>query len=225
MNAAHESAVDVVPDARLLGRERALARDEPDLHAQELVEDRAAVCGRSSSRHRLGPVDGAQRGVAVDEVVPVEERLVERIGEAARLRTWRSASATSARQLPREHLGFARLRVDGHDHAGLVVGDARRGRCTSTTGFVIWRLPRYTSSLPKNDASVPTAQLLLAPRLVEERDVQQRRAVVDDRLDECAALARAAAVDLRTSANTVASSPTVSSAMSACLVRSTQRRG
>ncbi len=27
---------------------------------------------------------------------------------------------------------------------------------TSTTGFVICRLPRYTSSLPKNDASVPT---------------------------------------------------------------------
>ena len=75
--------------------------------------------------HRLGPVDRAQRGVAVDEVVPVEDRLVERVGEAARACTSRSASDDERAQLPREHLGLARLRVDGHDHAGLLVGLAR----------------------------------------------------------------------------------------------------
>ena len=37
-----------------------------------------------SSGHRLGPVDGTQRGVAVDQVAAIEERLVERVGEAAR---------------------------------------------------------------------------------------------------------------------------------------------
>ena len=54
----------------------------------------------------------------------VEHRLVERIGEAARLVHFASASPTERAQLPREHLGLARLRVDGHDHAGLLVGDA-----------------------------------------------------------------------------------------------------
>ncbi len=92
---AYERPVDLVTDARLLGFERALAGDETDLHAQELVEDEPAL-GRVQLAHRLGAVDGAQRGAAVEEVARVEERLVERIGEAARRGTSR-ARPTPAR--------------------------------------------------------------------------------------------------------------------------------
>ena len=118
-----QRAVDAVGDALLLRGERALARDEPDLHAQELVEHEAAL-RRCELRHRLGPVDRAQRDVPVDEVVAIEEVLVERVREPAH-RAPRERVGDERAQLPREHLGLARLRIHRDDHAGLLVGGAR----------------------------------------------------------------------------------------------------
>ncbi len=71
-----------MPDS--LGLERALARDEPDLHAQELVEDQALLGARRVSAIESGRWMARERDVAVDEVVAIEQRLVERIGEPAR---------------------------------------------------------------------------------------------------------------------------------------------
>ena len=119
-----ERTVDVVADARLLGRERALARDEPDLHAQELVEHRAAASRRACSAIESGRWIARIARVAVDEVVAIEQR-ARRAGRRSRApRHFASASRHERAQLPGEHLGLARLRIHGHDHAGLLVGDA-----------------------------------------------------------------------------------------------------
>ena len=128
---------------------------------------------------------------AVDE--PVASRQPRRrAGRRTRAPCVRSsASATSRAQLPRVHVGLARLRVHRHDHAGLVAGSRPR---MSTTGFVIWRSPAVVlDACRRTRPRCPTASCLLAPRLVEERDAQVRRAVEDLDLDERAALARAPA--------------------------------
>ncbi len=96
---------------------------------------------------------------------------------------------------------------------------------TSTTGFVICRFPRYTSSLPKNDASVPTLNCF-------SRHAWLKNVIVSIELPSCTTASTSARPCrvrrpwiVRTSANTVASSPTARSAMSIFFVRSTQRRG
>ena len=79
----------------------------------------------SSSRHRLGPVDRAQRRRCGRR--GRRDRgtsFVERIGEPARAQLAQRVRDERA-QLPGEDLGLARLRVDRHDHAGLLVGGAR----------------------------------------------------------------------------------------------------
>ena len=58
-----EAAVEPVPDPRLLRRDRALPRDEPHLHAKELVEDESAL-GRRHHADVLGLMDRAVGGIA-----------------------------------------------------------------------------------------------------------------------------------------------------------------
>ncbi len=77
-----ERPVDAVADARLLGRERTLPRDQTDLHPQELVEDQASL-RRAELGHRFRAMDRAQRGSPVDEITAVEDRLVQRVREPA----------------------------------------------------------------------------------------------------------------------------------------------
>jgi hypothetical protein len=78
----NERSVDDVLDSRLFGRERTLAGDQADLHAQELVEDEAAA-RRVELRERTGLVNRPQRVPAIDEVVSITNVFVERIGEPA----------------------------------------------------------------------------------------------------------------------------------------------
>ena len=104
-------------------RERALARDEARPACAGTRRRSAGARAARSSAIDSGRWIARSAVVAVDEVVAVEQRLVDRIGEAAR-RALRERLAHERAQLPGEHLGLARLRVDGQDHAGLVVGDA-----------------------------------------------------------------------------------------------------
>ena len=177
----------------------------------------------SQLRHRLGAVDRPQREVPVDEVVAVEHVLVERVGEAAPCAA-RERVGDERAQLPREHLGLPRLRVDRHDHAGLLVGAGAPDHVDDRVRHL--PLAAVHVELAEERRLGARRQLLLAPRLVEERDVEQRRAVVHDDLDERAPLARAAARERCAPRRTP--SPLrrpASSAMSARFVRSTQRRG
>ena len=170
MNAGSRSAVDSMRDALLVRGERALARDEPDLHAQELVEHEAPL-GRFELGHRLGPVDRPQRDVALDEVVTIEEVFVERIREPAHGTAGQRVGDERA-QLPGEHLGLARLRIDGNDHAGLLV-DGARAADDVDDGVRHLPLPAVHVELSEERRFGTGRELLRAPRLVEERDVQQ----------------------------------------------------
>ncbi len=117
-----QPTVDNVADPRLLRRQRPLAGDQSDLHPQELVEHEPAVRGALFD-HRIGTVDGPHRDGAADEIMPVEQRLVDGVGEPAR-RALGERLTDECSQLPGEDFRFARLRIDRQDHAGLVVGDA-----------------------------------------------------------------------------------------------------
>ena len=135
----------------------------------------------------------AARRVAVDEVVrgrasssssgsakPARCALRERVGD-------------ERAQLPREHLGLARLRVDRARSRRSSRRRRPRGRSRRRPGSSSGACRGTRRACRRTTASVPGRELLLAPRLVEERDVEQRRAVVHDDLDERAALARAPA--------------------------------
>ncbi len=91
---------------------------------------------------------------------------------------------------------------------------------TSTTGFVSWRRPRYSSTFPKNAASVPTGSCFSrhgwlknvtlsddVPSVIAASTIARRLRVRRDEIR-------------RTSANTVASSPSCSAAISDWFVRS-----
>ena len=120
-------------------------------------------------------------------------------GRGRRGRARRGSSASSGSAKPR---GLVRSQARRHRRAGAArcarrpsPTAGRRGRCvpvrrtsprarpsTSTTGFVIWRLPAVAAR-PCRRATTSRAhgELALAPRLVEEHDVEQTGAVVDRR--------------------------------------------
>ncbi len=91
---------------------------------------------------------------------------------------------------------------------------------TSTTGLVIRRVPRYSSSLPKNSASVPTASCFTRQGWLK------KVAVISPVASETAASTRARPLRVRrpwirsTVASTTACSPRARSARSACRRRS-----
>ena len=190
MERGHELAVDRVHDAGRLRRQRALAGDQCELHAQELVELeplRGGVLVPDVGR----PVDVVVGATAVDQVVVGPQRDAEWIGEPAGL------GALQARrhrppQLPRVHLGLPRLRVHGHDGAGHVgvglgVGEHVDDRVRHLA------LAPVALDLAEHRDLGPHLQLSLAPGLVEEDDLEQPGAVVDLRVDD-GALAVAGAV-------------------------------
>ena len=97
MERGHERPVDGVPDARGLGRERALAGDERDLHAEELVElepVRGDTTRRASSSGRW-----MSRYARVRSTSPCSARMpgVERVGEARAPSCARGTIATARR--------------------------------------------------------------------------------------------------------------------------------
>ncbi len=189
-----QRAVDGVANPRLLRRERTLAGDEPDLHAEELVEDEPSPRLRQLL---TGPrtMDRPQRDVARDEVMRVDDVRVggERIGKPPFL-ALRERVRDQRAHLPRQDVGLSRLRIDGHDHAGLLVGDTRPAHdVDDRVGHLT--LPAVDVELAEERGLGADAQLLLAPRLIEERDVQHGGAVVDDRFDDRLAVARPPASD------------------------------
>ena len=177
----------------------------------------------ASSAIESGRWMARKRGGAIEEIDRGRESSVERIGETA-LAALRERVGDERAQLPREHLGLARLRVHRDDHAGLLVGRTRAADDVDN-GVRHLALSPVHVELAEERRLGADAQLLLAPRLVEERDVEQRRAVVDDDLDQRAALARAPAVDGANLGEDRRLLPHFSSAMSIFFVRSTQRRG
>src|SRR5919201_5920165 len=179
-----------MPDPGLLLLERTLAGDEPDLHAQELVE-REALRGTAVIFMGVGTMDAPVRVRAVDEVVLVPERGFEWIGEPAPLGLL-EAGAHELAELPREHLGLTGLWIHGHDGAGVL---------THSVEHVDDGVGHLSATAPVLDAAEERGlgadgQLLLAPRLIEEHDTQVRRAVEHLPLDDGPALSCASAADL-----------------------------
>ena len=112
-----------MPDC--VGRDRALARDQPDLHAQELVEDQALAAPPAPRPcARAGGSRGTPRRATRARGRPRDRG--DRIGEAA-LRAPAQRVLHELRHLPGRDVGLARLRIDRHDLSG-AIGLARRGR-------------------------------------------------------------------------------------------------
>jgi hypothetical protein len=90
----------------------------------------------------------------------------------------------------------------------------------STTGFVSWRRPRYISTFPKNAASVPSGSCFARQGWLKNVTLSSD---VPSWITASTRVRRLRVwrVEMRrTSAKTVASSPSRSSAISACFVRS-----
>ena len=153
--------------------------------------------------------------VAVDEVVAVEERLVERVGEAAR-RALRERVRHQRAQLPGEHLGLARLRVDRDDHAGLLVGDA------GPADHVDDRVRHL--ALAAVHVELAEERHLGADASCFSRHAWLKNVTLSSDVPSWTTTSTSALPlrvrrpwTVRTSAKTVASSPTASAAMSTCL--------
>jgi hypothetical protein len=179
-----EVALDPVLDPAALGLNAPLAHDERDLDAEELVEAQAPL--------RLARVLGALRLVdvavgpgAVLQVLQLGTHLGrERVRERAREV---EDGRDRALDLPGRHVRLPRLRVDGHDDPGLGVAGAPEHVDDRVRELA---LPAEQVELPVERDLGAHRELALAPRLVEEDEVQQPRVVLDDRLDHLLALAR-----------------------------------
>ena len=177
----HQRTVDAVRDAALLAFERALARHQPDLHPEELVE-LEPVRGDPEVVHRLGSVDPPERRRTVDEVGAPADLALDGVREAAPACAL-ERGAHDAGELPAVHVGLARRRVHGDELAGLVA---------ELTEHVDDRVRHLALApeqldLPEERRLRSLGELLLAERLVEEHDVEQPGPVVDVRLDHRAA--------------------------------------
>ena len=154
----------------------------------------SASCSRNSSsktsRRRAGSTSSSDSGPwmapegrgAVPQVERRPPLVGQRVGELAgpleRLVDERA-------DLPAGQAGLGRRRVDGQDAQG-----ARGGRTgsstpatTSTTGLTIWRVPRYSPTLPKKMASVPTASCLARQGWLKKTTFRRARVVAHRQLD------------------------------------------
>ena len=192
-------------------------RHQPDLHTHELVElERSAA-----SRWSLSP-SGHGSGYVV---WPTSPRRRGAGGRAAREPSRFGLLQTRGDELvelPREDFRLPRLRVHRHDRARFSPTRSRM----STIMVICNRERRQYLTRPEERGFCTLRQLLLPPALVEEHDAQAGRPVEDFGLDHGAALARPETADLLDLCeHPVASSPIVSSAISARFVRSWYRRG
>ncbi len=173
--------------------EAASAHRQQQLQAQELVEGQPAP-GRRHVARVVGQVDPPERPGAVDEV----ERSAHRLGHRVQQRS-RAAQGLldEAAHLPAGEPGLARRRVDRYDPAdlggvALVAGGAddhvhhRIGHLT---------LAAVVGDLTEEERLGPHGQLALAPRLVEEDDLEGSPIVAHGRLDHDLALAGAPGTD------------------------------
>ena len=165
------------------------ARDQAHLHPEELVErEPAPRLAPVLARLRLVDVPVGLGAVHELELGPdvVRQRLLEVPGPLQR-------EGNEGLQLPARDIGLARLRVDRHHDTGL-----RTGRVAEHVDDGIGELPLAAEDveLPVERELDPLGELLVAPRLVEEDEVEQPAAVLDDHLDHLLALASRARGDL-----------------------------
>ena len=191
----HERTVDRVHDPGRFRRERALAGDQRQLHAQELVELQP-LRGGVAFAHRVGTVDAAVCAPPVDQVVIGADVTVEGIGEPARFGAVETRR-DRAPQLPREHLGLPRLRVHRHDGAGDIRPGVGIGEHVDH-GVRHLALAPVALDLPEQRDLRARPELTLPPPLVEEHDLEQAGAVVDGRVDDGALAVAGAAGMART---------------------------
>ena len=182
----------------------------------------------ASSRAAVGrPVDVAQGRVA-GRRRPCRARSVGRQRVGRRRPAWSRASPHAAGDRP---VGDRRgRRVDRDQRAGELLDrrPARRPRrAAGSPGCVSCRLPLKTVTLPANSPCRPTASSALAPRLVEERQLERAAAVGDVDLERSApGRARIGrAVDLADLGQTVTSLAELRSRRSVSSPRSAYRRG
>ena len=195
----HERPVDLVADPARIGSERALALDQRDLHAEELVE-LEAVRGDPRVLHRVGTVDVPVGVCAVDELERGADVAVDRVGEPFLLRPL-ERRRDRASELPGVHLRLPRLRIHGHDRAGCLrsvggtaLGVGRREHVDDGIGELT--LAAVLLDLAEERDLRAHRELPLAPRLIEEHQLEQAGAVVDDGVDDGAlAVAGAARPD------------------------------
>ena len=185
---SHEFAVDLMGDPRRLRLDGALPRDQADLHAQELVEPQPSLRPLRVTG-RCGYVHVVIGGGAIDQLQLVEHTL----GQRLRQRTHPLQHQRDQRlDLPRRHIGLARLRIDRHDHPGLGVTGA-----AEHVDDRVRELPfaAVHVELPVQRDLGSRRQLLLPPRLIEEDQVQQATAVFHHRFDHLLAVPGDAARD------------------------------
>ena len=130
------------------------AQHQGQLQPEELVEDQAAP-GRLDHLERLGPVNGPEGVGAVPQVDGARHSAGS---GSANSPARSSASATNS---PISHDVSPALAEAGY--TGRMRSVRRPGvtpATTSTTGLVIWRVPRYSVTLPKKMASVPGSSCL-----------------------------------------------------------------
>ena len=113
VEAPYELSPDLVDEADRVGLDLALAADEHELHAQQLVEGEAPA-GIVLGVDRLGEVDRAQRRAALDEFQSGADVVGQRVGDAADLAPIEGV-LDPAGELPRRQLHLFALRVDRHD--------------------------------------------------------------------------------------------------------------
>jgi len=180
MERRHQGPVRPMPEPDPAFLEGPLPRHETELHAEEFVE-LEPMGGPEVVRLRLRLMDavvsaGAARHPEAVEDLP-GDRVVELHDPAQRL-------GHELLELPGRDVGLPRLGIDRHDDAGLLADTAedvdRRVRHLV--------LPPVVLELSEESRFGADGKLLRPPRLVEERDVEIRRSVVDDGLDQRPAL-------------------------------------
>ena len=173
-------ATDRVTDRLRLAFEHPLAHHQTCLHPQQLVERQPAP-GLLLLGDRLRGVDGSKRRVACDQPETTPRRVGNRVGDPARRRLPQRILDPSG-DLPRHQRGLLALRIHGHDATGAIADqvDDRIGHLQPAPIHLGLAEQRDLQSL---------AELLLAPRLIEEHHLQSPAAVADDRIDHRAPIA------------------------------------
>ena len=185
VEALHELAGDLVREADRVRLDLPLAPYEHELDAQQLVE-RQSPTGLVLGVDRLGQVDRPERRSSVDERQPRPDVVTQRVGDTAWLAAVEGALDPPG-ELPRGELDLLALRVDRNDAPG-AVADQVDDRVRHLQAVAV-----QVDGAEQSDVE-PFDELALAPRLVEEHDVQSPGAVTDHRLDDRAPVARRAPV-------------------------------
>ena len=163
---------DDMGDPRGLGRDGTFLHDQDELEPEQLVEGKAAA-GALALLEGLRCVDAPECLGPSGEGELVEPRLRQDLGQVPR--TFQGFGDVRG-DLGRADLRLARLRVDGHEPAGLVA-DEVDDRVRHLTGAPVDLRSPEDGDL-RTDGELPGP-----PRLVEEHEGEAGRGVVDEDLD------------------------------------------